>query len=822
MFNFPCDTLLPIYDTDECIVSMAIGKYCSLVNIIISIISHCMFYIFFWNINKYNMYKRKRLFLTNIYQFPERTNRVYVDNFKVFKDLITSFTTKYFLGGESLNTPNKNKLIIYQYINLIVDILYQTLSANEKVQELVNRYAHGQPLDSLIRIIFKGGMMMRLRTAQLVESINNNTLAIGLNDMLLSTFEKSDIDMSISINFERIDAKLKQDNNVNTDESDIIKKSIVFMITDVIQDALEEINNSFEDNENFVFLFDTLNTQTKSKKLIQLLTNMNTELENIKDTLPLKFRDPNEQSQWSIYGLNLQGVIQMSTTSHQHIEKAYMVLNSTLSSLFSNMDNCKSKHRSKRSFKGQLNGRRTAIDQLCQRLNSIIQSFFNHTNSRGVDISSLVLNAIEIVDAIRTHLIYVKICNSIPQLVYQYHKAVKSVRVIRELFGKLHENIVPILIQYKRKNFFVFPKYDMFESIVKTPIDKNEELVLEMKPTDYSMGQHTIQDNQGICAENDHSNMMETGIYVSSNTNLYFNNKHFNLVRIKLNAQVVFVRHSNSNDFVRIDEVFGKKLSGELLDVSIQFHDSNDVVAAEFDEAYEKMPIPLAENQTKYGSACQLYAYKWSYMYKDLERMLFFESTKPWDDSKYEKRLRRVIAILFLITMQTNELHCEDMQLSSDSQFLTECSHSKTEEEIIQFHKLISNSVCGAKRFILARHKWLSFLRCIEERLGKTSYDVNKMRSHLLNKEYKVDDTAHVKEIEKFEACLDLTLNKIVNDLPSFEKYWHPYHQMITQCHVEIRKYADFCNDVLKNGNTLLDLNINIPWRYEGSTFNWL
>lgn len=123
----------------------------------------------------------------------------------------------------------------------------------------------------------------------------------------------------------------------------------------------------------------------------------------------------------------------------------------------------------------------------------------------------------------------------------------------------------------------------------------------------------------------------------------------FNLVRMKVNF----------NTQVSVYTVEGespphqKRISGELIDVSIPHRDMKELKHA-FEHSEEVFHSYTVVDDTG-KREMEVESYTIQYMIHDLERMLFVERTYPWEDAKYEKRLKRLFFMYLVQVLNTHE-----------------------------------------------------------------------------------------------------------------------------------------------------------------------
>lgn len=152
-----------------------------------------------------------------------------------------------------------------------------------------------------------------------------------------------------------------------------------------------------------------------------------------------------------------------------------------------------------------------------------------------------------------------------------------------------------------------------------------------------------------------YGNKKSSGMFTSANeitfgTPTY--NVFFNLIRTKYAVNAIFdktdkieAENITLSDVVQLGG--GKKLvklDGELIDVSI-IHKEDSFILHFFEH--------LHENFSTYtiATGLQFKAPSITYLIEDLEKILFTASEFPWNDSKYAKRIRRLLFMYFLLML---------------------------------------------------------------------------------------------------------------------------------------------------------------------------
>jgi hypothetical protein len=133
---------------------------------------------------------------------------------------------------------------------------------------------------------------------------------------------------------------------------------------------------------------------------------------------------------------------------------------------------------------------------------------------------------------------------------------------------------------------------------------------------------------------------LKNALYVSKNKSLFFMRDedvflHFDLLRIKL----VFKLHSDNST---------KLIGGEIIDLSVQHPGAAEQKPPIFTRygrysssySYETYSVQTSKNKYSVES------YNLHGLIFDIVRILFIEQFSPWKDSKYEKRLKRLMGLL--------------------------------------------------------------------------------------------------------------------------------------------------------------------------------
>jgi hypothetical protein len=144
--------------------------------------------------------------------------------------------------------------------------------------------------------------------------------------------------------------------------------------------------------------------------------------------------------------------------------------------------------------------------------------------------------------------------------------------------------------------------------------------------------------------------------YISINDALEFDKDgtktHFDLVRMKINFKTIYGSKNNENEYKSM------LINGELIDVSIPLKDDSFVdknKGKSFDEKYFSGNY---ENRFRYNIISLHHSID------DLENILFYQHPLPWDASKYEKRISRLL-FLYLIDLlyYTPSLNIDNLRI---------------------------------------------------------------------------------------------------------------------------------------------------------------
>ena len=186
------------------------------------------------------------------------------------------------------------------------------------------------------------------------------------------------------------------------------------------------------------------------------------------------------------------------------------------------------------------------------------------------------------------------------------------------------------------------------------------EIEEEKDPNTFLMN-GTIRDKFIIRGKNDDivryfSGSSKNAIYLSYNDSLKFwapsnrVQKNFYLSRTKVGFSLLIVQNKNSN----VHRV--QNIGGELIDVSI-VREKSELVSF-FGNLSSNLRVykmkSYIENRDE-PREIHFLSYTISFLRHDLYRMLFIETIYPWDDTKYKKRLNRIMFLYFIdLLLQTH------------------------------------------------------------------------------------------------------------------------------------------------------------------------
>lgn len=139
-----------------------------------------------------------------------------------------------------------------------------------------------------------------------------------------------------------------------------------------------------------------------------------------------------------------------------------------------------------------------------------------------------------------------------------------------------------------------------------------------------------------------YNNLNKTLKFEDSNNNLI----HFNLLRSKLNY--------------RFNEDFN--VSGELIDISLPLKDDFIMNVLNNDEKFNKYIEKYVYEIVDTSNDIIYYVVNIEYIIKDLYKILYVNSKYPWENSKYYKRLSRILYFIFLGLVDDNPINIESLK----------------------------------------------------------------------------------------------------------------------------------------------------------------
>ena len=153
-----------------------------------------------------------------------------------------------------------------------------------------------------------------------------------------------------------------------------------------------------------------------------------------------------------------------------------------------------------------------------------------------------------------------------------------------------------------------------------------------------------VKDNIDVLSYDPYKFRDAIEFYISLNDSLTFGNvssgkASFLLVRTKISVNAYFM---NSDGKVKMI-----KLSGELIDVSVPNQLESSLV-----HFYDNLNEYVTTYSFLYGDKdINFKSYSIEYLTNDLEHILFDYSAVPWDDNKYQKRIKRLMYMYFILLL---------------------------------------------------------------------------------------------------------------------------------------------------------------------------
>lgn len=149
-----------------------------------------------------------------------------------------------------------------------------------------------------------------------------------------------------------------------------------------------------------------------------------------------------------------------------------------------------------------------------------------------------------------------------------------------------------------------------------------------------------------------YSNIEQSPLMISSNQTLDFkkidSRVKFSLVRTKVIFNAYFKK--SIPDSVNQLEL----LAGELIDVSVP-HRDDDTVSHYFENVKQNIDLYHIKTDTD-DLSLSFIAPSIMYLTSDIERILYRDQIFPWDDTKYAKRIKRVLFFYFVLLLTDTKL----------------------------------------------------------------------------------------------------------------------------------------------------------------------
>lgn len=264
---------------------------------------------------------------------------------------------------------------------------------------------------------------------------------------------------------------------------------------------------------------------------------------------------------------------------------------------------------------------------------------------------------------------------------YKFNKIVQSEIHLSKLLSQLNEsNILKDGGKFAGHKVVGIQLDDVYygEKINKLNLKVSDERfkdLRDMNPENTFRNDFMIRDHSETETKLDYMERSIKGngispFYISDNDAITIKNMrgtvHFSLLRMKINFRL-FLKKSNEN-------VFALNVGGELIDITLPH--SDDFVMEHFNSNkndYVEEYI-IGSGKDRFGFK----GYSIKYIIDDLERMLFIDQKYPWEDSKYEKRLNRLMLFYFLeliknyevkISMITMKNMIDDLKIAASGKF---------------------------------------------------------------------------------------------------------------------------------------------------------
>lgn len=133
------------------------------------------------------------------------------------------------------------------------------------------------------------------------------------------------------------------------------------------------------------------------------------------------------------------------------------------------------------------------------------------------------------------------------------------------------------------------------------------------------------------------------GMFISANEISFGSDAYvvfFNLIRTKYEFNAIFKYNNNITKEIDLD--------GELIDISIISKEDSYILHF-FEHLHDNYSVYNVGNDLQFNSPSI------TYLIEDLEKILFTASEFPWDDSKYVKRIKRLLFMYFMILLTNFE-----------------------------------------------------------------------------------------------------------------------------------------------------------------------
>jgi hypothetical protein len=258
-----------------------------------------------------------------------------------------------------------------------------------------------------------------------------------------------------------------------------------------------------------------------------------------------------------------------------------------------------------------------------------------------------------------------------------YNKSVKAV-----FFGNLNTNIKE--------------EMNNVSNLSDTDVISGENIT--GKKYDFDMKRKYANDPSNLIIDTIENNIPPSNYVISINRSIDYQNENkdqvkFNLVRMKVNCNVILEEKKNN-----IAKYYKTGVAGELIDISI-IHKNTFNVKKFFDNANDYITHYTDINKKTAINGTSL-----KYLMIDL-KMILFVLGKPWSDNKYEKRVRRLVFLIFVNELiEINKVNMVDRLVNYQNMIF-----------------LLNDSLNEGKRFDLANRK---------NKDDKTFFDNDRFKSY--------------------------------------------------------------------------------------------